>query len=77
MVYPNPASDVVHLKLVLSKDQTAYANLLDISGKIILSQQINAETTSEIDVSGLQNGVYHLAIKVGAQTLNKALVISK
>jgi len=77
MVYPNPASDVVHLKLVLSKDQTAYANLLDISGKIILSQQINAETTSDIDVSGLQNGVYHLAIKVGAQTLNKALVISK
>ena len=57
-VYPNPVMDVLHVDID-NLSATAWS-IQDISGRVIYqSQQIN----SSIDVSGLDPGVYILAIQ--------------
>jgi len=76
-VFPNPAKNFIHLKLALSENQSAEAELLDASGKVLHKQRIISENRDIIDVSELKNGVYHLRIKAGSSTLHSAVVISK
>lgn len=65
LVYPNPATTVLHLQY--SAGEPATAQIVDASGKtvrkIFLPQGENALT---VDVAGLKNGIYWL--KVGAET---------
>ncbi len=69
-IYPNPATDIVTIKL---NDEVKDKNLqiLDLSGKVILRKNISRKTT-KIDVSALEKGVY--LIKVGGKT-RKLIVI--
>lgn len=59
--YPNPADKILSVSI---ENGTANAEflLLDISGRIVLSQSLNHAGTNAIDVKTLQNGVYLLAL---------------
>ncbi len=69
-IYPNPATDVLMVKL---NDEVKDKNLqiLDLSGKVILRKDISGNST-KIDVSTLEKGVY--LIKVGSE-MGKLIVI--
>lgn len=58
-VYPNPVKQV--LKVKLNADQGSL-ELIDLSGKTILTQSIMSEDT-RLDLSGLKKGIYLLRIK--------------
>lgn len=71
-VYPNPASDFV---TIAATDNTAalQANLLDISGKIVLSTTVLNTTTLAID--HLSKGVYFLQIESAEGTMVEKILV--
>lgn len=60
-IYPNPVKDILYLKNIKSKDSDA--EVMDLSGKIIMKLIIN---NNKVDVSSLVKGVYFF--KVGETT---------
>ncbi len=71
LIYPNPASE--YLKISgLPSEATLY--LIDAKGAIV-SSEINASTTGQIDVSQLARGSYQLMIKVGDSFVVKKIVL--
>jgi hypothetical protein len=52
--YPNPAKDILHVETI----STASFSLVDQSGKILLTTNINGK--GSINVSGIGAGLYYL-----------------
>lgn len=71
-VYPNPASQVVFVQADLSTP--AQATLLDITGKELLSQQID-NSNNTITVSSFPAGVYLLLVSQGDNRSVSRIVI--
>ncbi|WP_310991177.1 T9SS type A sorting domain-containing protein [Aequorivita marina] len=61
--YPNPTSDVVHLKATSSIETASLYNLL---GQEVLSVNMNT-TSSELNLSGLTSGTYILKVSVNGE----------
>lgn len=58
-LYPNPANDVVTLKLI-EPNSVANLSVHDVTGKVVFSQQISAKTS--INTSNWKNGMYYLSV---------------
>jgi hypothetical protein len=60
-VYPIPSADILYVDM---KDVTGYAALevMDMTGREILSQPVKSKI-EQIDISGLDKGIYLLRIK--------------
>lgn len=71
-VFPNPASDVVHVTLEV--EGTYQFRLLDMTGCTVLEQSLKGNS-STIDISTLANGVYTLSITNGQYELTKRLTV--
>lgn len=69
-VYPNPASDVLHIKN-LTYEEVNYA-IFDVSGRMVTSGYSNGT----VSVSGLEKGIYVLQIK-GGKLLKTAKFVVK
>jgi hypothetical protein len=63
---PNPAQDVLRVTLPEDLNDADRIEVLDLSGRLVLSRSINAATTIEIDISGLMNGLYLVTTVKGA-----------
>ncbi len=77
-VYPNPAQGQVRVDYQLSEVNEANLMVFDLSGKLILNQAIVAEEnmqTLDLDVSGLNAGVYYVNIVSSKERLTKKLMI--
>jgi len=59
-VSPNPATDVLHIQL--PENQTGILQLIDFTGRIIYSKELNNTSDVEMDVSNLADGIYLLSI---------------
>ena len=66
-IYPNPATDILHLE---SKTAIDKVSVFDMLGKEILSQ----ETTNTIDVSALSPGIYIVQLSEGKSISNHKLI---
>jgi aminopeptidase N len=75
--YPNPASDIMSLVL----PETSKKNIIqltDVYGRVVLEMKTNPnETTIDIEVSQLDEGVYFLTIKNQDQQYNSKIVIAR
>ena len=60
-VYPNPVRDVIYIKTKVNVGKLN-ASILDISGKIIFSQNVDDLTTTEIDLEELNSGFYFIKV---------------
>lgn len=82
-IYPNPAVSVVSLQSTvfsrkLSGQQSVTIEVFDLNGKKLLEKQIPAENeTVEIDVSGLESGVYFCKVSTDEFSVTKKLIIQK
>lgn len=65
LIYPNPTSDQLNVKIDNLDDSKASVFLYDLTGKLIESQQITKGSSNEIKfgVSDLQSGTYTVTIK--------------
>jgi len=61
-IYPNPVETEIHV-IILSSKPPLTVNVLDITGKIIKSQNINQSNNISIDVRGLTTGTYLIRIE--------------
>lgn len=65
LLYPNPVSD--HLNIVFKDDGITEINILDLTGRIIISEQAaHIHTYRRFDVSSLKAGVYIISIKTNS-----------
>jgi len=79
IVYPNPVQEVMNLIVNPGKSDGAMVSLLDMSGRMVFSEQYNlpAEslTTLRVPVSGLKAGMYVVRIQTKTGTISRKVVI--
>ena len=78
-VYPNPANDLLQLKISTEKQEQLQLSILTIDGKEVLTNQltINGQQHFSMDVSSLAGGFYFLKITTEGRILTKKIVIAK
>jgi thiol-disulfide isomerase/thioredoxin len=62
--YPNPATDRLTVELA-NGEQMASVKLVDMMGRTVVSQQVNAAARTELDLSGLAKGMYYVEVTGG------------
>jgi len=80
-LYPNPASDYLKCLLALPKAGPVELSLYDLSGRLVLNQQLEATEPTELeailDISGLASGVYTLQASGFGTTAEGRAVIAR
>ena len=72
LMYPNPVSDVVNIKL--GKLETgATVQLFNANGALVLHQRL-VNNTQSISLRGLAAGFYYVQVINGAQLVNKKVM---
>jgi hypothetical protein len=79
LVYPNPASDYVDIKLSGSDQLTGFY-IYDLTGKLIYQKSVENEslsvsTTTRVDVSSFKPGIYLIKLANIEQELFKRLIV--
>jgi hypothetical protein len=59
IVYPNPANDLLNIEVVASDENTSI-QLLDVTGKILISQSLQQSKT--LNTANLNNGIYFIQL---------------
>jgi len=77
-LYPNPADDEVNVRFNVNASETAYVQIMDITGKIVQTNVINALEGTNLIVIGTETlaaGSYFLNLQVGGAQKNLQFVI--
>ena len=72
LVYPNPSNSVLNIQL--GNSFKGSVNLMDISGKIVLSKEITSSNT-QFSVVQLSAGTYFLAFSIEGNNFVKKVII--
>jgi len=70
-IYPNPAKDVLNVSKI---EETGVLEVIDVSGKVLLSQEINKDT--QIHTSNYKKGVYLISFTSKNQRFTQLLSIN-
>jgi hypothetical protein len=75
-LYPNPTNGVLFIKTKKSSKETTTINLIDLSGKILLSETnvIQSNFTYQINISDLPRGAYFLQLNNNEQRIIKKVI---
>lgn len=76
-IYPNPTNGILHLEFI---ERTASEiTIYDENGRFVLfyKKSISSGNSVELDLSGEQNGVYHLTFKIGNEVFGRKVALSK
>jgi hypothetical protein len=77
-IYPLPATDHINVTVSSYADNNTTIKLLDMSGRLILSQHINTnsgENSTTLNVVSIQSGSYILSVANGTGQVNKMITI--
>lgn len=76
VVYPNPAEDKLHIRLKGNIGEQTYVSLYNLQGqKIILDEPLmKSSTYMEMDITGVQAGIYILEIETGSVNVFKRII---
>ena len=78
LAYPNPASDQLNIDISgLDLNGTLTLNVFDINGKLLLSDNQQADDILRLNVSNLQNGYYTLHISNDKYVIGKKFAVVK
>ena len=72
-IFPNPATDIIYIEHTNNK--AIKANLFDVTGKQVNTVTKCKNQKTEIDITGIQKGVYILKITINGNSFNKKIVI--
>lgn len=75
-VFPNPATDLFVVSLDGSVDDNAILDLIDMQGRVVLSQNSFASKVIKVNTSGIEPGVYILRVSAanGANASQRLLI---
>jgi hypothetical protein len=72
-IYPNPASNVINVKMSTALINNAIIELYDATGKLINQQKVTNEFTS-LNINGLSNGIYSVRVITDNEQTIKRIV---
>ncbi len=72
VLYPNPANDFIGINLG-DMEADSY-HLIDIQGRVIISNSLVGKTNDTISLSGLQPGVYFVKVNSGTNSITKKVI---
>ncbi|MBZ0326410.1 MAG: T9SS type A sorting domain-containing protein [Altibacter sp.] len=75
VVYPNPASEMVHIKLPKSSANTAVVIFDQLGRRVLMQYFSEPNSTFTINISQLPQGVYFVKIEQGKKQATKRLLI--
>lgn len=78
-VWPNPANDLVSIKLNMLEAGDVSINVVNITGAVVKTSSygsLNGENTFLLDGASLESGIYFINVNVGGQVISKKLVIT-
>lgn len=76
--YPNPASKHLNIQFDFNMDvqQTAVLSIINLAGKRVFQKEYSlGNRTQTIDISGLKQGMYIVALNKGDQFFNRKLIV--
>ncbi len=77
-VFPNPVVGTLNIQWTNQPTGSANITITDITGRVVYNANMDINTasgSSKIDVSGLQNGMYLIAIKYGNISYNDKIAV--
>jgi predicted RNA-binding protein with TRAM domain len=75
-IYPNPSNGDVNITLN-GKEGEGKLLIMNMLGSVVMSADVNAGETRQINVSDFSAGYYFVKVKIGVKTDAKRLVITK
>lgn len=79
-IWPNPVSEKAHLSLTLSKATLVQSEIIDMTGRIVLSGSeyiASGSQLMEFDLSHLPKGLYVVKLKTGKNKVESRRLIKK
>ena len=76
-LYPNPARDVMQLRIVLKDNKPCTAAIYDGNGRLLRQWREKSSTTRTIPISDLAAGTYILTISNGAERQSQQFVVGR
>jgi hypothetical protein len=73
-IYPNPASDVVYIKMTGSHSNSYSISVADMSGRIVI---VNEASSGMINTSSLSDGIYVLKISTEVGNYTSRFVVQR
>jgi hypothetical protein len=70
-IYPNPTKGYVNISFGEISFKKAIAEITNIEGKAIISYNFKNATTTTIDLSGIQKGIYFIKLTIDGKIINK------
>ncbi|MDP9956303.1 hypothetical protein J2X97_001940 [Epilithonimonas hungarica] len=74
-IYPNPASDKITISLNNQPLKESFVSIIDMTGKVVYSQNINNANKLTIDVRGFSKGNYIVTIQNQKQNHSQKIII--
>jgi hypothetical protein len=76
-VFPNPLTGSDQLSVQFDKNVSAQLNIYDLTGKLVISEEIENSSTKQIHISSLNSGVYMLQIVADSASTSRKIVVMK
>jgi len=67
-LYPNPAKNKLTIELTNMPEKTSVVSIINVTGSVVYNSKLS-NVTNEIDISGLQSGLYFIKIDSGNQRI--------
>lgn len=78
LIYPNPASETVQIRISLPESGTVYCQITDMSGRTLISKQWPKQTAAHqqtLALNRLAAGTYLLQIRLGDRQITQKLIV--
>lgn len=76
-LYPNPATDMLHVSLGKMSGATARITITDMAGRILLQQSVDVSKGADIPTRALPAGQYAIRAQAGADLFTGSFVITR
>lgn len=76
VLYPNPSDQITYLGVLLSEKSDVTITIYDLSGRQIqmISRTLEKQSTTELDISSIESGVYLVNVSSGLEVISKRLI---
>jgi hypothetical protein len=80
-LYPNPTDNLVNIEVELVDSATYTLEVLDLSGRVVYNRTLNSSefdnSTTAINTSSLESGIYFVNVTEGDNRMTKRLIITR
>lgn len=76
-IYPNPVHSNLFINLSRLNQSEAQVSIYDVTGRLVIDQQVNGGVVTIIDLSLVYEGVYYMMIQSNSQMFKNKIVVSK